>query len=76
MRYSRRSCMKIFVIIENFPADGGHKITIVKAEDNNEALTLYKEHDHRSCLPSWVKAEEITEPVTEVFRYDNPNYEG
>jgi hypothetical protein len=68
--------MKAFVIIEHFPADGGHKITIVRANDNEDALKLYKEHSHRDCLPSWVKAEEISEQVTEVFRYDNPNYEG
>jgi hypothetical protein len=68
--------MKVFSIIENLPADSGHKITIVKADDNEQALTLYKEHSHRNCLPSWVVAEEITGQVTEVYRYDNPNYEG
>ena len=68
--------MKNFSIIENFPADAGHKISIVKATTREEALTLYKEHSHRCCLPSWIDAKELTEQVTEVYRYDNPNYEG
>ena len=68
--------MKVFVIVERFPADGGHKITIVRAKNKEEALTLYKKHSHRGCLPSWINAEEVTGEVTEVFRYDNPNYEG
>jgi hypothetical protein len=69
--------MKVFSIIENFPADGGHKISIVKGASNSrEALDLYKEATHRCSLPSWVEAVEITKTVTEVYRYDNPNYEG
>lgn len=68
--------MKVFSIIENFPADGGHKISIVKAIDKIEALKLYKDHTHRDCLPSWIDANEITEQITEIYRYDNPNYEG
>ena len=67
---------KVFVIRENFPADAGHMITVVRADKKEEALTSYKEHTHRCCLPSWVDAEEVTGQVTEIFRYDNPNYEG
>jgi hypothetical protein len=67
--------MKVFVIIEHFPAGGGHKVTIVKADNKEGATLLYKEHTHRN-LPPWVNVEEITEQVTEVYRYDNPNYEG
>jgi hypothetical protein len=67
---------KVFVIIEHFPAGGGHKVTIVRADTKENALTIYKEHNHRSSLPSWVDAVEVTEQVTEVLRYDNPNYEG
>jgi hypothetical protein len=68
--------MKTFVIKENFSCDGGHRITIVKAENKEQALILYTEHTHRSCLPSWVDAEEITEQITVVCHYNNPNYEG
>jgi hypothetical protein len=68
--------MKVFSIKENFPAEAGHIITVVKANNKKEALTLYKEHSHRNCLPSWIDAEEITAKVTEVYRYDNPAYEG
>jgi hypothetical protein len=66
--------MKVFIIIEHFPAGGGHKVTVVRADEREEALTLYREHNHRSVLR--VDVEEITERVTEVFRYDNPGYEG
>jgi len=66
----------VFVIKENFPADAGHKIIIVRADNKEKALALYKEYSHRDCLPSWVDAEEVTERITEIFRYDNPNYEG
>jgi len=71
-----RSSMKVFSIVENFPADGGHKISVVKGASDKQALELYKEATHRCSLPSWIKAVEITEPVTEIYRYDNPNYEG
>lgn len=44
LRQTEVPTKKVFVIKENFPADGGHKITIIKgAEDNEQALTLYKE---------------------------------
>lgn len=68
--------MKVFSIVEHLAGGSGHKVTIVKAESKEEALTLYMEHSHRACLPSWVDAEEITEDVTVVLHYDNPNYEG
>ena len=68
--------MKVFSIVEHFPAGGGHRVSIVRAESDEEALTLYKKHTHRACLPSWIKAEEITETVTEVLEYNDPNYEG
>jgi len=69
--------MKVFYIIEHFPADGGHKVSIIKGvADKQEALEAYKEVTHRCALPSWIDAVEVRERVTEVYRYDNPNYEG
>lgn len=67
---------KIYYIIENFPAGAGHSISVVEAPNNLTALDLYKEKTHRCSLPSWIQAIEITEKVTEIYRYDNPNYEG
>jgi len=70
--------MKVFSIIEHGPADSGHTITIVQADTKEQALHLYKEHTHRDCLPSWLTDDftELTDAVTQVYRYDNPNYEG
>ena len=40
--------MKIFSIVEHLAGGSGHKISIVMAESNEEALALYKKDGHRN----------------------------
>jgi len=56
--------MKVFVIVRHY---GGHSITVVKAVDEAEALTKYREHLHMDTLPvsgSYIR--EIKGDVEEV----------
>ena len=67
---------KIFCIIEYFPAGGGHKICVIKnVADKQEAIEAYEEATRR-ILPPGIDIVEVTEKVTEVLQYDNPNYRG
>ena len=68
--------MKVFSIFQGFVCDSGHSITIVKALNEKEALEKYRNSLHMSCVPVGVQVTEIEEDVKEVYRYDNPNYEG
>jgi nitrite reductase/ring-hydroxylating ferredoxin subunit len=71
--------MKFFVIIINFSAEAGHSIVIVRAYDEAQALEKYCEHQHWDCSKKncpGLQITELTDDVTEVYRYDNPNYEG
>ena len=68
--------MKAFSILHMGPCDSGCKVSVVKANSEEDALDKYKKHLHGAHIPSWVKAIEITEDVQEVYQYDNPNYEG
>jgi len=67
--------MKVFVIVHNLVADSGHIITVVQAKNKAEAFSKYRDaFPDRYCLGASV--EEVTRVVQEVYRYDNPNYEG
>lgn len=67
--------MKLFVIIHHLVADSGHKIIIVKADREEEAIRKYHEAFPDRCVIG-VQAVEVTENVQTVFEYDNPYYEG
>jgi len=65
--------MKTFVILHSLVAGSGHKVSVVLAETEEEALTKY--HKVSPYLYG-VQVTEVTEEVQEVFRYDDPGYEG
>ena len=64
--------LKVFFIVHHLVADSGHVITAVRAVN---ALRKYKE----SLPHHWhlgVQVVEMVDEIQEVYRYDNPNYEG
>ena len=67
--------MKIFCIIQLLSADSGHIITLVVADNADDAFHKYtKKYPHRTSLGIDIK--EFSTEVQTMFRYDNPNYEG
>jgi len=68
--------MKVFVIIRHHVAGSGHSVTIVKADDEEEALSKYSQYLRMDVVPIGTCIKEIIEDVVEVFHYDNPDYDG
>jgi hypothetical protein len=64
----------MFAIIQFLVADSGHRIAIVKAPNEEEAIKRYLEKT--KYINYGIYAKEIEEDVQIIFEYDNPNYEG
>ena len=67
--------MKTYCLVQNLVADSGHKIFIVKAQTQKEAIEKFKKETNSPYILG-LQIEEVVTDCQLVFDYYNPNYEG
>lgn len=70
--------LKSFLVHRGRPGGSGFSVHMVRAPSEAEAKEEYREHLRMACFPVATTIKELpeTQAVTEIFEWDNPNYEG